>query len=107
MSGIELMAAERERQVTGEGWTTEHDDTHVLGELSLAGAVYASVASAMCRGATVEEVQDSDMMIDASDWPFESACWKPTSDPIGNLVKAGALIAAEIDRLQRAPRRGR
>jgi hypothetical protein len=38
-----------------------------------------------------------------NDWPKEWNVdwWKPSDDPIRNLVKAGALIAAEIDRLQR------
>ena len=37
------------------------------------------------------------------DWPssWNTSWWKPSADPIRNLVKAGALIAAEIDRLQR------
>jgi len=35
------------------------------------------------------------------EWPFSSEWWKPAQDPIRNLVKAGALIAAEIDHLQR------
>lgn len=34
-------------------------------------------------------------------WPWDASWWKPSADPIRNLVKAGALIAAEIDRLQR------
>jgi len=34
-------------------------------------------------------------------WPWGSEWWKPSKDPIRDLVKAGALIAAEIDRLQK------
>jgi len=34
-------------------------------------------------------------------WPWEWDQWKPSLDPIRNLEKAGALIAAEIDRLRR------
>jgi hypothetical protein len=35
-------------------------------------------------------------------WPFFTRPWKPTPDNrIRELEKAGALIAAEIDRLQR------
>lgn len=35
-------------------------------------------------------------------WPFSQEWWKPTPDDrIRELAKAGALIAAEIDRLQR------
>lgn len=33
-------------------------------------------------------------------WPWDAKWWKPSDDPIKNLVKSGALIAAEIDRLQ-------
>jgi hypothetical protein len=102
MSGVELIAAERERQVKEEGWTPEHDDGHTLGELSDAGAAYADVASAMTRGASAEEFPE-DMMLSEGDWPSEwEGWWKPSNDPIRNLVKAGALIAAEIDRLLRA-----
>jgi hypothetical protein len=32
-------------------------------------------------------------------WPWSFEWWKP-KDRIRNLVRAGALIAAEIDRLQ-------
>jgi len=33
-------------------------------------------------------------------WPWEKSWWKPTpNDRVKELVKAGALIAAEIDRL--------
>ena len=34
------------------------------------------------------------------DWPWAKKWWKPSDDPVRNLVKAGALIAAEIDRLE-------
>jgi hypothetical protein len=36
-----------------------------------------------------------------SSWPWDYDWWKPSDDPIRNLTKAGALIAAEIDRLNR------
>lgn len=35
-------------------------------------------------------------------WPWRDEDWKPSNDRVANLVKAGALIAAEIDRLQRS-----
>lgn len=34
---IELIAAERERQVHEEGWHPEHDDEYINGELAMAG----------------------------------------------------------------------
>lgn len=39
---------------------------------------------------------------DTAAWPWDENWWKPSLDPIRNLVKAGALLAAEIDRLQRS-----
>jgi hypothetical protein len=32
-------------------------------------------------------------------WPWDAKWWKPSVDHVRNLVKAGALIAAEIDRM--------
>jgi len=33
-------------------------------------------------------------------WPWAQTAFKPSGDPVRNLEKAGALIAAEIDRTQ-------
>jgi len=101
-TGAHMILDERRRQIEKEGWTSEHDDVHRLGELSQAAHVYAEVASAQARGASSEEFP-ADMMVAEGDWPFEECWWKPSPDPIRNLVKAGALVAAEIDRLQRLP----
>jgi hypothetical protein len=90
-TGIELIAVERQRQIEVEGWTPEHDDDHDCGELASAGACYALVQ---------EEMIGADW--EPAFWPWDRKWWKPSPDPIRNLIKAGALIAAEIDRLQRA-----
>jgi hypothetical protein len=95
MSGIELIAAERQRQIAVEGYTSEHDDEHTMGEMPAAAMCYA-----------LQAVDGKIKALDKRDfvqewWPWDSDYWKPTTDPIGNLVKAGALIAAELDRLQR------
>jgi hypothetical protein len=92
MTGIERISAERERQVSVEGWTAEHDDEHRFGDLTQAAVSYAG--NAVCQ------IQHSDYPRPLS-WPWDLRWWKPSPDPIRNLVKAGALIAAEIDRLQR------
>lgn len=84
---VRLIAAERRRQVEKEGWTPEHDDTHTDGELAGAAACYAMWG---------------DQKRPPSRWPWDPGWWKPGSDPLRRLVKAGALIAAEIERLQRA-----
>jgi len=91
-SGIELIAQERLRQVTEEHRTPENDDALIGGELALAGACYAEFSAAIDR----EDQHRSHNNY----WPWHESWWKPTT-PIRDLVKAGALIAAEIDRLQR------
>ena len=94
MTGAELIAAERQRQMEVEGWTPEHDDEHTLSELSRAAQAYALVASKQA----INPESSTGMPMQ---WPWHEDWWKP-KDPISNLVKAGALIAAEIDRLKRA-----
>lgn len=96
-SGIELIAEERRRQVEIEGWTSEHDDQHRECELAGAAISYASVAHSQALvGGSGESYGPSD------EWTWDIAQWKPSNDPVRNLTKAGALIAAEIDRLLRA-----
>jgi len=86
MTGVELIAAERQRQMDHEGWSPYHDDTHTRGQLARAAARYA--------------IQHTNVSVTTIRWPWAWAWWKP-KDPIRNLVRAGALIAAEIDRIQR------
>lgn len=91
MSGSELIAAERQRQQEQEGWTPDNDDGHDDGQLAQAAKAYLSHA---LLGGTAA-------MSYPSGWPWDEEWWKPSDDPVRNLVKAGALIAAEIDRIQR------
>ncbi|KXF89908.1 hypothetical protein AT574_14275 [Phaeobacter inhibens] len=92
-TGIEAIAAERKRQIEAEGWTPEHDDRHVSAELAQAAAAYALNC---CDNSDGPELR----FMGADIWPW-SDFWKPSADPICDLTKAGALIAAEIDRLLR------
>lgn len=100
LTGAELISDERRRQVEVEGWTSEHDDTEQLDfDLASVGALYALHAS-------LEKTPNMSMLFEKvfSYWyPWDKKYWKTTApkDPIRQLVKAGALIAAEIDRLQR------
>lgn len=91
--GIQLMANERERQVTEEGWTRDHDKGHGA-ELATAGATYALNAAD-----NVDAVPITPHV--PLTWPWEEKWWKPTGDPIRDLIKAGALIAAAVDELLR------
>ena len=98
-TGSELIAAERARQISVEGWTPDHDEKHSRGELTDAAMCYNLAADGMVqRGWTVEQAK-AEML--AFCWPWEPEWCKPAPTAIRNYVKAGALIAAEIDRLQR------
>ena len=83
--------AERARQISAEGWTPEHDDQHVDGEMAQASGCYALNAA----GWKTEALRGC--------WPIKwmAAWFKPTT-PRRDLVKAGALIIAEIERQDRA-----
>jgi hypothetical protein len=95
---------ERRRQIEVEGWTPEHDDEHDTGALALAAAAYALDAgdkSHPCsQGARGGEVPPFWPWMHRSGRHREARWWKP-STPRRNLVKAGALILAEIERLDR------
>lgn len=101
-TGTQLITEERQRQISREGWLPDHDDQHASGELNDAAICYAYAASKQARGeagqAYLESLETSGNM--PVPWPWESEWWKPSTQ-IRNLAKAGALIAAEIDRLQR------
>lgn len=84
------VAAERQRQVEAEGWTAEHDDQHRTGQMADAAARYA-----VAGGGTFPDERTAFL------WPWAGSWWKP-GDKRRNLVKAGALILAEIERLDRA-----
>ncbi|WP_232348199.1 hypothetical protein [Burkholderia pseudomallei] len=79
---------ERRRQVDQEGWTPAHDDQYRDHELSCAAGCYAMHTLAYPAGDPPPA------------WPWAADWWKPTT-PRRNLVKAGALIQAAIERLDR------
>jgi hypothetical protein len=89
---MQAVIAERFRQIEGEGWSAEHDDQHLRGELARAGGCYAWFAGAApTKGAPI-------------DWPWDREWWKPTGFR-RDLVKAGALIIAEGDKFDRQRKR--
>ena len=95
-NGIKLIAEERARQVSDEHFTAAHDDAHDKDELAIAAACYA-----LNHRLTDMEIWGKPLLDYL--WPWEAEWWKPEQSRVRNLVKAGALIAAEIDRLQRTP----
>lgn len=94
-----MIANERRRQVEAEGWTPEHDAQHAAGELAEAAACYAVPEPLFVqRSSTIGGSAKLPNTHFTNLWPF--GCWhyKP-KDRVRDLVRAGALIAAEIDRL--------
>ncbi|QGZ56702.1 hypothetical protein [Paraburkholderia acidiphila] len=83
------VVAERRRQVEVEGNLPEDDDLYIDGDLIRAAICYARSAGGFNAGNVPGQ------------WPWMLEWWKPTT-PRRDLVKAGALILAEIERLDRA-----
>ena|SRR5690242_16082826 len=111
MSGIERIARERERQLAVEGWTSFHDDAHSNEEMAMAAACYATPVpikakltlpvNCGCREAGCSHSHTTRTRWD-DPWPW-AAEWdkRKKHTRIRCLEIAGALIAAEIDRLER------
>ncbi len=114
LTGAELIVAERERQMSKEGWDARHDDEmNTEGELALVAALYATPIPLFARK---EQRNGGTSFIDP--WPWfdtieitrygdglttQIPAWdkRKKHSELRKLVIAGALIAAEIDRLQR------
>ena len=84
---IDWICEERERQVTEEGYSSEHDAAHDHGELALAASAYACAEYADYHSMPIDII-----------WPWGDQSFKPMSH-LENLIKAGALILAEIERI--------
>ena len=85
MKGLDLISAERHEQIDVHGYDNENDDLYRDGELGEC-AVFAIIGA--------PEYYPSDWNERTKKKIFEK-------DRIGQLAVAGALIAAEIDRLLR------
>lgn len=96
---LKEVEAERERQKAVEGWSEEHDDTHTLGEMALAAASYA-LSAAFPADVTIHRIPTDRLA--AAVWPWDYHYWFKDAGPARRkLVKAAALIVAEIERLDR------
>lgn len=93
-TGIELIAEERQRQIDKEGFNSEHDSHNNMGELVLAASCYLGYEYP-------HWAETVDLIPVPKHFPWDKKWWKPTpNDRVRELAKAGALIAAEIDRLK-------
>ena len=118
MSGIERIIKERQRQIEEEGWSAEHDDEHTDGSLALAAICYATPIKiykieTIAGGFTVFDPwpeswagrYDKRFRYGENKTKWANYIPKPDTytkdERLDLLTKAGALIAAEIDRLER------
>lgn len=110
MTPLDEIGNERARQIGIEGWTPQHDDRHRDKSLALAAALYASPIPLQSVEIT------SDGAVHTKDpWPWRNLDVDPQSrsaatkgwdkrrkhDYRRRLIIAGALIVAEIERLDR------
>jgi hypothetical protein len=116
-TGVELIAEERKRQIEIEGWDKKHDSLHSHGQMIGAAACYAVNALNKSHTSDFARVQiygipepqetlhgvkypTKGEWVDA--WPWDKR-WdkREKHDAIRSLTIAGALIAAELDRLNK------
>lgn len=112
-TGIELIAEERQRQIEVKGYDADHDEMESAFQLSAAAGLFIANA----QNKDFKDHTHYDMMgnicrfqfreIDTKkwkeEWPWPDHDGREDSDILTSLIKAGALIAAEIDRLQNQP----
>ena len=109
-TGIELIAEEREKQITKLGYDAMHDESHSVEQLVNAAKAYLMpdyVTDTKDRydyndydDEGIDEIERNNITYPVY-WPFQPEEWHGTDDPlIKQLIKGGAMIAAAIDRLQ-------
>ncbi|WPO68738.1 hypothetical protein SDC64_07410 [Acinetobacter haemolyticus] len=96
---INDVLAERERQINVKGYSTDHDDAYEQNELVRAASGY--VDQVVGRAWIFESHPNLYRSEVASEfWPWDPIYWKPKS-PREDLVRAAAILIAEIERLDR------
>lgn len=102
-TGIELITEERQRQIEAKGYDGRHDAKHKVTELIDAAMAYVQAASTDYMNETdglhPELLEQHYEGIKLFTWRWGDETFKPTTC-LKDLIKAGALIAATIDRLQ-------
>lgn len=94
ISGEQLLAAERTRQVEVEGWTAEHDDEH--GGRILWEAAKCYEAGGRSTMHVERSLNGRATSASGTAWPWSAEAWKPKSTP-ENLIRAGALYLAAAE----------
>jgi hypothetical protein len=100
MNGIEAIEAERREQIEAHSYAPFHDNIHTHGEMLKAAGCYLLLAEHQVNQRLAFAAK---MMLETpKNWPWDPMDWHPSGISKNNLKKAGALIAAEWDRVDRA-----
>ncbi|WP_329767347.1 hypothetical protein [Stenotrophomonas maltophilia] len=92
-TGIKAIASERERQLCIEGFSRDSDEQYREGELARAATAYVQLAAMDLQVGSRKHIASQEPPFF---WPWAQEWWKPV-DARRDLVRAGALIAAQID----------
>lgn len=98
---IDDIAWERRRQVEQEGYHPRADDCYTSGQLPAAAQSYVLAFRARQSPGTALRYEGSDRPLPPKCWPWSHHAWRPKDDR-RDMVRAAALVAAEIDRVLRA-----
>lgn len=107
LPGLEEIRRERVRQICHLGRTQDHDAAYTQGELVAGAATYLEAARLQKMfGDDPDAEQQAAIQAELEavvekNWPWEESRPNLSAGPLTNLVKAGAMIAAELDRRER------
>ncbi len=91
------VVVERRRQIEVEGFTPEYDlEEHAAGDLALAALCYLQAIGERASMTSEEMLRRHPPDL----WPWDDEWWKPKNNR-RDLVRAAALIIAEIERIDR------
>ncbi|MDF2381340.1 hypothetical protein JMG10_07680 [Nostoc ellipsosporum NOK] len=105
-TAIQKIAEERQRQIDKKGYCQTHDQDHDKAELASAAAAYTTsyVVNTQAKASEDKITRRRLAVMNTSIgliWPFHGGEFKPNyENPIRDLIKAGALIVAEIERIE-------
>ncbi|OQP37327.1 hypothetical protein IB62_016525 [Xanthomonas euvesicatoria] len=99
-TGVQAIAEERARQVQVEGMTPECDAGYRYGQLAWAAVAYLQLSAMELRDGGRAHIATASP---PACWPWDASWWKPR-DVRRDLVRAGALIAAQLDAIDQQAR---
>jgi hypothetical protein len=99
-TGLDLIAKARQKQID-KGYTPELDLDYYQEELAIAAMCYikAGIATNYSIACITYDGGYRKGEGTPQEWPWASEYWTPSNEAVENYAKAGALIAAELDRL--------